>query len=236
MTNDPYCALIMAQAGYDWVLVDMEHGPVPLTSLQNAVHAIRTTSTQPFCRAAWNAPAAIQPALDSGPSGILVPMVSTRAQAEQVVRDARYLPLGERSKGPGRAAASFDTDSATYTSVANEEILVMVQIETLEAMNNLEDIAGVTGIDSLFVGPNDLSSSYGVQLAAAWADKESPYFRAIAGLPEVAKRHGKIPGIQVFNIPMANECIELGYTLVAISSDTGFLGQMARQTRAQIKA
>ena len=86
-TNDPLCAQIMANSGFEWVLVDMEHGPVPITALQTAVTAIRTTATEPFVRAAWNASAAIQTALDSGVSGIMIPMINTRADAESAVRD-----------------------------------------------------------------------------------------------------------------------------------------------------
>ncbi len=226
----------MATSGFDWVLVDMEHGPVPYKELTHAVNAIRTTSTEPFVRAAWNASASIQPALDCGVSGILVPMVSTRAQAAEVVRDARYLPLGERSRGPMRAALSFDMDSAAYCAAANEEVLVMAQIETVEAMKNLEDIAGLEGIDSLFVGPNDLSTSYGVDFPACWDAKDGDYFRAIANLPKVAKKHGKIAGIQVTSPDAANECIKLGYTLVAIGSDVGFLREQARRVRSLVNA
>jgi 2-keto-3-deoxy-L-rhamnonate aldolase RhmA len=234
-TSDPLCAQIMATAGFDWVLMDMEHGPVPLKDLVNAINAIRTTSTQPFVRAAWNTSVAIQPVLDCGVSGILVPMVSNRAQAEDVVRDARYLPLGERSRGPLRAALSFDMDSAAYCAAANDEILVMVQIETVEAMDNLEEIAALDGIDSLFVGPNDLSTSFGVEFPACWNDKSSTYFQSIANLPKVAKKHGKIAGIQVTSTDAAEECIALGYTLVAIGSDAGFLREQARRVAAGVK-
>ena len=196
-TNDPLCVQIMATSGYDWLLVDMEHGPVPITSLQHAVTAMRTTGTQPFVRAAWNSSTAIQPALDCGVSGILVPMVSTRAQAEAVVRDTRYLPAGERSRGPMRPALSFETDAAGYIAAANDEILVMAQIETKEGMANLDDIAALEVIDCLFVGPGDLSASYGVDFPACWDDKRSPYFTGIATLPQIARKHGKIAGIQV---------------------------------------
>lgn len=235
-TSDPLCAQIMASSGFEWVLVDMEHGPVPITALQNAVTAIRTTETQPFVRAAWNSSAAIQTALDCGVAGIMVPMVSTRADAEQVVRDARYLPVGERSRGGFLPVLSFATDSATYRDRSNEEILVMAQIETKEAIKNLEDIASVVGIDCLFVGPNDLASTYGVAYPATWEEKDSEYFKAIASVPKVAKAHGKIAGIQVNTPAAANECIGLGFTLVGIGADAGFMWAAARQARAAINA
>jgi 4-hydroxy-2-oxoheptanedioate aldolase len=235
-TSDPLCAQIMANSGFEWVLVDMEHGPVPITALQNAVTAIRTTNTQPYCRAAWNSSAAIQTALDCGVAGIMVPMVSTRADAEQVVRDARYLPMGERSRGGFLPVLSFATDSATYRDRSNEEILVMAQIETKEAIKNLEDIASVTGIDCLFVGPNDLASTYGVAYPGTWEQKDSEYFKAIASVPAVARAHGKIAGIQVNTPAAANECIALGFTLVGIGADAGFMWAAARQARAAINA
>jgi 4-hydroxy-2-oxoheptanedioate aldolase len=235
-TNDPLCAQIMANSGFEWVLVDMEHGPVPITALQNAVTAIRTTTSEPFVRAAWNASAAIQTALDCGVSGIMIPMIGTRADAESAVRDARYLPVGERSRGPMRAVLSFGTDFAGYSGAANEEVLVMAQIETAEGMANLEEIASVDGIDCLFVGPNDLASTYGVAFPPAWAEKDSAYFKAIAGLPAVARKHGKIPGIQVVSPEMANEAIALGYTLVGVGADAGFLWTTARRIRAEVTA
>ncbi len=232
--NDSFSAQIMASSGYDWVLVDMEHGPVPISSLQHVVNAIRTTATQPFVRVTWNASTAIQPALDCGVSGVLVPMVSTRADAEAVVRDARYMPVGERSRGSMRASLAFDMDGAAYIAAANDEVLVMAQIETVEGMRNLNEIAALEGIDSVFVGPGDLSVSYGVEFPGCWNDKSSPYFQAIAGLPQIAKAHGKIPGIQVMSPEAANECIALGYTLVAIGSDASFLRETARRVRAQV--
>jgi len=234
-TNDPLCAQIMANSGFEWVLMDMEHGPVPISALATSVNAVRTTKTEPFARAAWNSSAAIQTALDSGVSGILVPMVSTRADAEQVVSDTRYLPVGDRSRGALRAVLSFYTDFAGYSNGANEEVLVMVQIETKEAVANLEDIASVKGLDCLFVGPNDLASTYGVSFPAAWEQKDSPYFQAIAGLPAVARKHGLFAGIQVMNATMANEVIALGYTLVGIGADAAFLWNAARAARAGVK-
>lgn len=235
-TNDPLCAQIMANSGFEWVLVDMEHGPVPITALQHAVTAIRTTDTQPFVRASWNSSAAIQTALDCGVSGIMVPMISTRADAEQVVRDARYLPLGERSRGGFLPVLSFATDSATYRDRSNEEVLVMAQIETAEGVTNLDAIADVAGIDCLFAGPNDLASSYGLVFPHAWDNKTAPYYDALAEIPKVARKHGKIAGIQAANAVMANDCIALGYTLVGVGADAGFLWAAARKARSEVNA
>jgi 4-hydroxy-2-oxoheptanedioate aldolase len=233
-TNDPLCAQIMANSGFEWVLVDMEHGPVPISALQTAVTAIRTTATEPFVRAAWNASAAIQTALDSGVSGIMIPMINTRADAESAVRDTRYFPLGERSRGGIRQVLSFQTDTPGYVAEANDAVLVMAQIETAEGIANLEEIAAVDGIDCLFVGPNDLASTYGVAFPGSWDDKSTAYAAALAAVPKVARKHGKFAGIQVISPAMANECIALGYTLVGVGADAAFLWSAARRVRAEV--
>jgi len=235
-TNDALCAQIMASSGFDWLVVDMEHGPVPISSLQAAVTAIRTTAAEPFVRAGWNTSVSIQTALDCGPSGIVVPMVNTRADAERVVSDARFSPLGERSRGGVRAAFSFGTDAPTYFARSNELVLVMVMIETAQAVENVNEIASVVGVDGLFVGPNDLAASYGIDYPAGWETKSGKYAAAIDLVPKAARKHGKIPGILASSTAMANECIERGYTLVGVSSDASFLSNAAKKARSEVNA
>ncbi len=233
-SNDTLNALVMAQSGFAWLLADMEHGPVPLTSLQAMVSALRSTGAEPFVRASWNASSAIQTALDCGVSGIMIPMINTRADAESAVRDTRFWPLGERSRGGVRHAISFETDAATYYARANDEVLVMAQIETLTAIGNLEAIASVAGIDCLFVGPNDLASTYGLAYPAAWEMRGGAYREAIAAVPRVARAHGKIPGILAASAEMAVECVGLGYTLVGVGNDATILGAAARAALATV--
>jgi 4-hydroxy-2-oxoheptanedioate aldolase len=233
-TNDPMIAQIMANGGFDWVLFDMEHGPVTLGALQTGVGVVRGTATEPFARVAWNSSAAIQTALDCGVSGIMIPMIGTRADAEAAVRDARYSPLGERSRGGMLAALSFGTDGGTYRAAANDEVLVLAQIETREAIDNLDEIAGVAGIDCLYVGPSDLGSTYGVDPIRAWDDKSTDFARAILTVPAIARKHGKIPGIQVAHPAMAKECIALGFTLIGMGGDANFLLAATRKARADI--
>jgi 4-hydroxy-2-oxoheptanedioate aldolase len=233
-TSDPVNAQIMANSGFEWVMVDMEHGPVPLAALQTAVAVIRTTSTEPFVRVAWNTSAAIQTALDCGVSGIMIPMIDTREQAEAAVRDARYGPLGERSRGGILPGFSFATDSATYRERANDEVLMIAQIETVDAIRNLDGIAAVEGLDCLFVGPYDLAATYGVHAQRTWADKTSAYFQAIAAVPARAREHGKIPGIQAADPAMANECVALGFTVIGVGGDASLLHAAARRTRQAV--
>jgi 4-hydroxy-2-oxoheptanedioate aldolase len=166
----------------------------------------------------------------------MIPMIGTRADAESAVRDTRYFPLGERSRGGIRQVLSFQTDTPGYVDEANAEVLVMAQIETVAGVRNVDDIASVEGIDSLFVGPNDLASTYGVRFPQAWDDKDGEYFRAVAAIPAAARKRGKIPGIQVISPAMANECIALGYTLVGVGADTAFLWAAARRIRSEVTA
>jgi 2-keto-3-deoxy-L-rhamnonate aldolase RhmA len=233
-TNDPLVAQIMAQAGFDWLLVDMEHGPVPISALQAMVAALRGTAAEPFVRASWNASTPIQTALDCGVSGIMIPMINTRADAESAVRDTRFWPLGERSRGGVRHAVSFETDAATYYARANDEVLVMAQIETATAIANLEEIAAVVGIDCLFVGPNDLASTYDLAYPAAWELRSGAYRDAVVSVPAIARKHGKFAGILAASTAMANECFELGYTLVGVGNDATILGAAARRVRGEL--
>ncbi len=119
---DPVSAQIFAHSNFAWLVIDMEHGPVPMAALSGIINAIRATATEPFVRAQWNTSAAIQVALDHGASGVMVPMVNSAADAQRAVDDVRFSPLGARSRGGVKVALSFDTDSATYFRTANDEV------------------------------------------------------------------------------------------------------------------
>jgi len=219
MFADPFVAEAMASLGWDWLLVDMEHGPVPLADAQAMITAIRTTPVVPLVRPAWNESAQIQRVLDLGPAGIIVPVVNTAEDARQVVRDARFPPLGERSRGAVRPALAFGTDAGTYSERANDEVLVFVQIET---------DAAVDGIDGLFVGPNDLAASAGKRWPDVW-ERDEVYMRAIEAIPRIARQAGKIAGILARDAAMAKRCAQLGYGFIGVSSDIGYLMGAAKR-------
>jgi 4-hydroxy-2-oxoheptanedioate aldolase len=233
--SDPLSAQILATCGFDWLIVDMEHGPIPLAAAQAAITAIRTTATEPFVRVAWNEPSAIQRVLDSGASGIMVPMVSTAAQARAVVRETCYPPRGERSRGGARGPLSFDTDAPTYFGHADDAIFVMAQIETAEAIRNLEEIAAVDGIDCLFVGPNDLAAAYGFDYPGGWERMSGPYTEAIDQVVAVARAAGKSAGFQATSAAIANDCIARGYTVVGVTTDVTMLARAARAERTALR-
>ena len=146
----------MAHAGWDSLVVDMQHGMIDYQMMVTMLQAISTTNTVPLVRVPWNDPAHIQKALDAGAYGIICPMINNRAEAEKFVGSCRYAPLGYRSSGPIRASLYGGAD---YHMKANDIVLAFGMIETAEAMENLDEIMSVKGLDAIYVGPSDLSIS-----------------------------------------------------------------------------
>jgi 4-hydroxy-2-oxoheptanedioate aldolase len=160
--EDSSIAELLAEYHYDFVIVDMEHSTNGIATVNQMGQAIDAASgpTEMVVRVPWNDQVRIKRVLDVGASGILVPRVETTEEAEAVVRATRYSPEGIRGVGPLRAA-KYGQEFEEYVSSANEEILVLVQIETATGVENVEDIAAIDGIDGLFIGPSDLSVSLG---------------------------------------------------------------------------
>lgn len=233
--ESPLSAEIMAAAGFEWLMIDTEHGPIAGNAVINLINACRAAGCVPFVRVTWNESSLIQMSLDMGAYGVLVPVVNTREQAKAAVGDAKYPPLGNRSCGGMRGPIAFGTDMGQYRPRANEETLLMVQIETPEAVANADAIAATEGVDILFVGPNDLGLTMG-EWPLVWSKMSKKYKDAIASIPQVAKKHGKHAGIQIMEADFANDCVAMGYTFVAYQGDTGMLLRAAKGSRAEVKA
>jgi len=233
--SDALGAETMAQVGWDWVLIDMEHGPVALNEAAAMVTAVRTTDVTPFVRVAWNESSQIQRALDLGCSGILVPVVNDASDARKVVQDARFPPLGERSRGGIRAHQSFRTDPLTYFARANDEIVVLVQIETEKAVRNAAEILAVEGIDGVFVGPNDLAASGGKRWPDVWNQDES-YMALIREVAEKTQAANKFAGFLARDPAMAKQVVDLGYRFVGIAGDVLFMSGAAKRALDEARA
>ena len=233
--ESPLSAEVMAAAGFEWLMVDTEHGPITGGAAINLINACRASDCVPFMRVIWNESSLIQQALDMGAFGVLVPVVNSRKQAEAAVGDAKYPPLGNRSRGGIRAPIAFSTDMGTYGPRANEETMLMVQIETPEALEAADEIAAVEGVDLLFVGPNDLALTMN-EWPLIWSKMSPRYKEAIARIPQIAKKHGKHAGIQIMEADFANDCVAMGYTLIGYSGDSGMLLRAAKAARADVKA
>jgi 4-hydroxy-2-oxoheptanedioate aldolase len=219
---EPLVAGLLASHGWDWLLIDMEHGPIPLADAAAMVTAVRAQGGVPIVRVAWNESSQIQRVLDLGAWGIMVPVVNTADDARRVVRDARFPPLGERSRGGVRANLTFETDPGTYSLRANEEVLVLVQIETEQAVANIAEIMAVDGIDGAFVGPNDLAFSGGKPWPDVW-EKDTAYMKLIDAVPPAAEAAGKFAGILAREAAQANQMIAHGYRFVGVGGDVTFL-------------
>jgi 4-hydroxy-2-oxoheptanedioate aldolase len=227
--QDALATQILGRCGFDFLTIDMEHGPVTLQALQQTALAAATTSALPIVRTAWNDSCSIQVSLDAGVAGAIVPYVNDLATAQRVVHDARYPPMGKRSVGGLRSPFAFNVDDiGTYQAEANDNVLLFIMCETKEAAEIAGEVAALAGVDGLFVGPRDLSLSLGLSYPRAWDEACAPLHDAVAAIAHAARNAGKNAGILARDIEMARKCIELGYRFVAVGDDALFLQQGAR--------
>ena len=220
--GSPIVAEIIAHMGFDWVVIDTEHGTIDIETTQSIIQAMFATATVPIVRVPWNDPALIKRTLDAGAYGLVIPMVNSREDAARAVQASRYPPIGIRSYGGPRVRLYGGAD---YFEHANEEIAIIVQIEHINAVNHIDEILSVEGIDAFFIGPNDLAASMGVKLGL-----DNPDPRHIEAVNKVLaagkKRH--IPGGILVGSPEAvNQRIAQGFQFIALSSDEGFLRSAA---------
>ncbi len=218
---DPVSARLMARVGFDWLTVELEHTPVNFETAAQSFTVIAGSGCVPLARVPWNTGENIKRVLDTGAYGIVVPMVNSRAEAEAVVRAARYQPLGERSIGGQLHAANFDTDPATYYARANEEILVVLMIEHIKAIEAADEILSVPGVDVAFIGPNDLHNSMGKKPLFESSDKM--FTDAVAHILKTARKHGVTPGMHVLDAEAAQRRINEGFQFIAITSEAGMM-------------
>jgi 4-hydroxy-2-oxoheptanedioate aldolase len=219
-----FSAEVMAHAGWDSLTIDMQHGPVDYESLVPMLQAISTTDTVPVVRVLWNDPGLIMRALDAGCYAVICPMINTREEAEAFVGACRYPPEGYRSFGPYRATLYGGQD---YTEHANDTVVTMAMIETQEALDNLEEIIGVQGLDAVFVGPSDLGQNLGY---GPGTDREEPeVLEAIERILAAAREHGLTAGIFTGSPAYASRMVEKGFRFVTISSDARLMAAAAAE-------
>lgn len=212
-------AEIAASAGYDWLLIDQEHGPGDNETLMGQLQAVGQRSCAPIVRIVWNEMPRFKRALDLGAMGIMVPYVQTVADAEKAVSYMRYPPEGLRGAAISPRATGYGVHFDSYYSEANRKLLSVHQIETARAVENVQDIARVDGVDVLFVGPLDLSLSVG--MPKRFEDPE--YRKLLSKVALCAKEAGKAAGILLPSIRLVDMVHEMGYTFIAVSSDSGMV-------------
>lgn len=226
---------LLAQLPWDWLLVDTEHGPIDPETMTQMVATIADAGRAALVRVPQATVENIKRALDAGAWGILAPMINTAAEAEAVVAAAKFPPAGERSFGSAWAGLSFGLSMPDYRREANSETLVFVQIESRAALQQVDAIASVPGVDGLFVGPVDLAISLGAD-----PDPETPQpvvRDAISAVLRVANAHQLPAGIYCSGGQAAAERIRQGFLLVNVDSDVGALLHSVRtQLRVSVES
>lgn len=224
-------AEILASAGYDWVVVETEHTAIDVSEVLRLVIAIEGRGAVPLVRLAWNDPIQCKAVLDSGAAGVIVPMVNTRADAELAVKAAKYPPLGCRGIGLARAQG-YGTSFHAYVTRANAETLLVVQIEHIDAVNNIEEILSVPGIDATFIGPYDLSMSMGLPGQLSHPAVVAAGERVL----QATLAHGLTAGIHLVHPDRAAadlpDYLARGYRFIALGTDILFLGDSCRALQA----
>lgn len=217
-----------AIAGFDWILIDQEHGPGDNITLLQQIQAIGDRPSAPIVRIAWNEMPRFKRALDLGASGIMIPYIETADDAARAVGYLRYPPEGQRGVAMSPRAAGFGTNFETYYSEANRNLLAVTQIETGKAVQNAKEIAEVDGVDVLFVGPVDLSISAGLP-----GRFDDPNFRALLSkVASTATGAGKAAGILLPSGQQIEMVYEMGFHFVAVGSDGGIVMQGMKTNRA----
>ncbi len=210
--GNSYSAELVAHQGFDWICIDMQHGIIDFQTAVEMMQAIGSTRAMPFVRVPSNDFAAIGRVLDAGAMGIIVPMVNSVAEARQVVAACRYFPEGARSYGATRAGLYAGPD---YFDHANEEIACIPMIETRQALEALDDILAVPGIDAAYVGPADMSITLGLPPRA---DNGGAFEAARVRIAQACLARGIAPGIHA-NAALAERHVAAGYRMITVSSD-----------------
>jgi 4-hydroxy-2-oxoheptanedioate aldolase len=221
---DTFSAEMMGQAGFDWVVVDGEHGPNDLRSILAQLQVLASTDAHAVVRLPVGETYMIKQTLDAGAQTLLIPMVETVEQARQLVRDVNYPPHGDRGVGYALARASKFSTITDYGTTADAQICLLLQIENLRGLAALDDILALDGVDGVFIGPADLAADMGHMGNAAHPDVQAAIMDAITRI----KAAGKAPGILSTRDEITNDAIAAGAQFVAVGADVLLLGQAAR--------
>lgn len=227
----PDATEIIANAGFDWLFIDLEHKPIDPENMHALIKAMKGTKAAPVVRVPGKRQWLTKTALDIGAMGILMPGIETRDEAAELVRSVRYPPAGVRGIGPRYAAKQWGISVADYLKVADGEILAIVLIEHAGAVQRIDEILSVSGIDLVFVGPNDLAASMGL----IGQPKHPRVEAAVETVLEAARKKGLPAGTVVTNVEDANKRIEQGFQAIMVSHDTSFLEAGSKDVLNSIK-
>lgn len=227
----PLVAEFLGHSGYDFIVVDMQHGENNLENISVMMQALSATPATPVVRVPANVPMYIQRVLDLGAYGIIVPFVNTAKEAEDVVASVRYAPGGVRSWGPVRGSIYGGSD---YFSKSADELLVLVMLESAEGLANAEAILSVPGVNGCFVGPADLNICLGYSPDSPGLGEKTE--AGIVRISDIAKKVGKIAGIHGLNVDDARRRVEQGYQFVTVMADLRMMRVVASEALKALRA
>ena len=226
-----FSAEVMAHQGWDTLTIDLQHGVIDYASMVTMLQAISSTPTVPVVRVPWLEPGIIMKSLDAGAYGLICPMVNTREDAQKFVAWTHYAPKGTRSFGPVRALLYGGAD---YPQHANDTVVRFAMIETAQALDNLDAIMSVEGLDAVYIGPSDLSLALGCR--PVFDDVDPPVAQAIDHILERATAHGLKAGVHNGVADGALARIQKGFRFVTVSSDARLIAAGSQQVLAQMRA
>jgi 4-hydroxy-2-oxoheptanedioate aldolase len=226
-----FSAETMAHCGWDSLTIDLQHGLLDYSAMVGMLQALSTTPTAPVVRVPWLEPGILMKALDAGAYGVICPMINTVDDAHRLVQYTHYPPRGTRSFGPIRALLYGGDDYAVH---ANDTIVTFAMIETAQALDNLDRILAVEGLDAIYIGPSDLSLALGCK--PVFDDVEPKVAEAIDHVLARAKAHGLVAGIHNGTPETALARSAKGFRFVTVASDARLMAAGARQVLGQLRA
>jgi 2-keto-3-deoxy-L-rhamnonate aldolase RhmA len=227
---DPAVPELLAGSGFDLLIADGEHGPIATADLVQMLIALRAGGVPLLYRVGANEPVRIMQALDSGATGVVVPQIRTVADAERAVAWCRYPPVGLRGIAP-RRASEYGRHTAEYLGAANGRVVCCIQIETREAIEDLDAILSVAGIDTILIGPNDLAAALGHTGDIGHADIE----KAIAFILDRARAHAIPAGVWTLSVAQARARREQGFAWATLGTDYGFMLSAADAAAREVR-
>lgn len=229
----PEVVEIMGRAGFDYVILDCEHGPLNVLQGQDMVRAAEVVGMSTVIRVGANDPVMISRALDIGADAVQIPQIGSKEDAERAVKAAKFAPQGQRGVCAGVRAAQYShLDKHDYFKKANEETMIIIHIEGEQAVNNINEILSVDGIDIVFLGPYDLSQSLGIS-----GQVDNPkLIEMMESIAKKAKDKGKIVGVYVDDVETAKKWMDLGVQYISYKADTSIIYKACKETVAELNS
>lgn len=228
----PFTAEILSQAGFDWLIIDMEHGPGDIMMLISQMQAMQGSEAVPLVRVPWNDAMVVKRVLDAGAYGIIFPAVSTRDDAEAAVFACKYPPEGLRGAAASPRAAGYGQNTGNYLAHANAQLLVIAMIETGAGVENLDEILAVPGIDGVFIGSMDLVLSLGYSADPTHPDVQA----AFNTIEEKTLAANKFLGTISGSWEQAHERFKKGYQMITLMADGVTLSKTSRELVSQFRS